>query len=480
MCLISKFKPYVPAIKKLGNVLNFQINELSKEDTQTFFLQYLSIINKPLSSADAKFFLEYLKGIPGQIVYAANLIESLGVVEAKRYVQDIEEFDELRALSILEFLADDELSQQILIALSKFEIISYDLVYKIFGDTDDVYKSIQKLSDLTLFFPVSSTYEYLKLNSSIADYINRSRLSLNPKYSDSIKKVTKESLSIPLEDSLRNDYSEFLFTLQNMISAGQSVPSKFLIPSFIIKSINKEYNNRQYKTVIQLAKKLLENENRFDYQIIRETRNWLCLAYCREQDERFFEEIGFFNENNDESLVDYHFLLGFYYRNGDKMEEAENHFLKVLEINEEHSRSKRELVNVYLRNGQYGKALKWAEENYNRFKSNILHIQAYFTCLIKKKDKNEFDYSMLNNLLESASKSMDRKARDIRKEMQAEYDFYIRKNAKIAIESLVESLRMNSRNVFAFRALYEILKKENMLFELNELNEKYPDLNRHD
>lgn len=480
ICLISKFKPYGPAIKKLGNVLNFQINELSKEDTQTFFLQYLNIIKSPLGSMDAKFFLEYLKGIPGQIVYAAKLIESLGVAEAKRYVQDIEEFDELRALSILEFLDNDELSQQILIALSKFDIISYDLVYKIFGETDDVYRSIQKLFDLTLFFPVSSTHEYLKLNSSIADYINRSRLSLNSKHSESIKKVTKESLSIPLEDSIRNDYSEFLFTLQNMISAGQSIPPKFLIPSFIIKSINKEYNNRQYKTVIQLAKKLLENESRFDYQIIRETRNWLCLAYCREQNERFFEEISFFNENNEESLVDYHFLLGFYYRNGDKMEEAENHFLKVLGINLEHSRSKRELVNVYLRNGHYAKALRWAEENYIRFKSNILHIQAYFTCLIKKRDKNEFDFSMLKVLLDNASKSMDRKARDITKEMQAEYDFYIKNNSKNAIESLVESLRLNSRNVFAFRALSEILKRENMRFELNELIEKYPDLNKHE
>jgi hypothetical protein len=480
ICLISRFKPYGPAIKKLGNVLNFQINELSKEDTQTFFLQYLHIINTPLSANDARFFLEYLKGIPGQIVYAANLIDSLGVNEAKQYVQDIEEFDELRALSILEFLGNDELTKQILIALSKFEIISYDLVYKIFGESDDVYKSIQKLFDLTLFFPVSSTHEYLKLNTSVADYINRSRLSLNSKYNDIIKQITKESLSNSLEETIRQDYSEFLFTLHNMISAGQSIPSKYLIPSFILKSINKEYNNRQYKTVIQLANKLLENESRFDYQIIRETRNWLCLAYSREQDERFFEVISFFNENNDESLVDFHFLLGFYYRNGDKMEDAERHFLEVLEINKHHSRSKRELVNVYLRNGDYMKALRWAEENYHRFKTNILHIQAYFTCLIKKRDKTEFDFAKLNELLVSASKSMDKKATDITKEMQAEYDFYIKDNAGIAIDSLVESLRLNSRNVFAFRALSEILKRKNMLFELDELHEKYPDLNGHD
>lgn len=480
ICLISKFKPYGPLIKKLGNVLNFQINELSKQDTQTFFLQYLNIINRDIGADDTKFFLQYLKGVPGQIVYAANLIDSFGVNDAKRYVQDIEEFDEVRALSILSFLKDDELSKQMLIALSKFEIISYDLVYKIFGESEDVYKSIQKLFDLTLFYPVSSTHEYLKLNSSISDYINRSKLSLSSEYTERIKKITKESLQKPLEETIQNDYSEFLYTLHNMITSGQTIPSKYLIPSFILKSVMKEYNNRNYKTVIQLANRLLENENRFDYQIMRETRNWLCLAYSREHNERFFDEIGFFKEQDDESLVDYHFLLGFYYRNGNKMDEAEYHFFEVLKINEHHSRSKRELVIVYLKNREYMKALKWAEENYSRFKTNILHIQAYFTCLIKKYKKTEFDHDKLNELLESASKSMDKKARDISREMQAEYDFYIKNNATKAISSLSDSLRLNSNNVYAYRALAEILKNKNMHFELSELNQKYQHLNEYD
>jgi TIR domain len=480
ICLISKFKPYGPLIKKLRNVLSFQINELSKEDTQTFFLQYLSTIKSSLSASDTKFFLEYLKGIPGQIVYAANLIDSLGVIEAKRFVKDIEEFDELRAISILEFLDDDELSKQMLIALSKFEIISYDLVYEIFGESEAVYKSIQRLFDLTLFFSVSSTREYLKLNTSVSDYISRSRLSLNSEYIERIKQLTKESLKKSLDTTIQNDYSEFLFTLNNMIISGQSVPSKYLIPSFILKSVMKEYNARQYKTVIQLANKLLENEHRFDYQIIRETRNWLCLAYSREQDDRFFNEIGFFKERDDETLVDYHFLLGFYYRNGNKMAQAENHFFEVLNINEHHSRSKRELVNVYLRNHDYVKALKWAEENYTRFKTNILHIQAYFTCLVKKRDKTEFDYEKLNELLESADKSMDKKANDVSSEMRAEYDFYIKNNTGNAIALLGESLKLNPRNVFAYSALAEILKQKNMHFELLELNEKFQDLEERD
>lgn len=476
ICLISKFKPYGPYIKKLGNILNFQVDELSREDTQTFFIQYLNIIKQQLNSDNIRYFLQYLKGIPGQIIYAANLIESMGVMSAKSYVNDIEEFDELRALSILEFLKDDNLSIQMLIALSRFEIISYDLVYKIFGESEEVYKSIQKLFDLTLFFPVSSTHDYLKLNTSISDYINRSKLELNQNISEKIKEVAKEAIQKPLELDEYSDYSEFLFTLENLIRENKSIPSKFLIPSFILKSIIKEYNDRNYKKVVQLSTRLLQNESKFDYQIVRETIIWLCLAYCRIQDDKFFNSIKFFDNPNNESLIDYHFLLGFYYRNGDKMDEAERHFLSVLKIDENHSRTKRELVNVYLRKGEYMKALNWAKENYNRFKTNILHIQAYFTCLIKKNDKTIFDLEMLKELLEHASKSLDKKAQDVYRQMNAEYDFYIQGNFDKAVSTLKESLKINSNDYFAFRALAEIYKRKNMINESEQLARTYPNL----
>lgn len=476
ICLISKFKAYYPHIKKIGNILNFQINELSTEDTQTFFLQYLQINGSKMNSDDSRFFLKYLKGIPGQIIYAANLIQAMGVAEAKTYINDIEEFDELRALSILDYLKNDELSTQILIALARFEIISHDLVYRIFGDSQAVTKSIQKLFDLTLFFSISSTHDYLKLNSSVADYINRAKLDLDGVYQESIKKLAKEAIEKPLDLNENSDYSEFLFNLQNMIRENIAIPKKFLIPSFILKSIIQEYNDRHYKKVIELASKLLENDSKFDPQILRETRIWLCLAFCREQDERFFQTVNSFDNGDHESLKDYFFLLGFYYRHGDDMENAERNFLEVLKIDDQHSRTKRELVNVYLRQGEYMKALKWAKDNYNRFKTNILHIQAYFTCLIKKTTMDHTDIEILNELINNASKSLDKKATQIKNEMQAEYDYYIDGDHDKAIQILNESLKLNNNDYYAFRALIEIYREKNNLLEINNLIARYPHL----
>jgi len=477
--IVSRFRPYVPLIKKLKNVVSFTVEELSPQDTQTFFIQYLNHNKQELKPDDIRFFLPYLKGIPSQIIYASNLIESLGPSEAKRYVQDIEEFDELRALSVFDFLQDDELSKQILIALSRFEIVSHDLVYKIFGDNENVYKSIQKLFDLSLFFFVSSSHEYIKLNSSLADYINRSRITLANEYETKIKEITREALQKPIELNEQSDYSEFLLTLQAMIQQNISIPKKYLIPSFLLKTIIREYYSWNFKTVIQLAKKIIENENKFDRQIIRETRNWLCLAYCRTSSDLFFEEVKYFKDEirENETLKDYYFLLGFYYRNADRMDDAEKYFLQVLDQDPTHSKAKRELVNVYLRTGEYAKALSWAADNYERQRTNILHIQAYFTCLIKKGELIEHDVKILNYLMAQARKSLDKKADDISREMHAEFNFYVDNRKDEAISSLKEALRLNNRNYFAFRALFEMFKREKNQSAIEQLITDYPHLN---
>lgn len=476
--LISKFKPYIPSLKKIKNCISFSVDELNAADTQTLFIQYLRQIDQQIKPEEIKFFLPYLKGIPSQIIYAANLIQSLGAFEAKKYVYDIEEFDELRAFSIFDYLKDDELSKQILIALSRFEIISHDLVYQIFGETEEVNMSIQKLFDLSLFFFVSSSHEYIKLSSSLADYINRSKMQLEEQYELAIKNMTQNALSTELTLAPDSDYSAFLFNIQSMIRNNQPVPNKLLIPSFLLKSIIKEYYLWNFDTVIQLCGKILDNASKFDRQIIWESKNWLCLAYARTQNEKFFEEVRYFKDDirDNETLKDFNFLMGFFYRIGDRMEEAEEHYLEVLNLDENHARAKRELVNVYLRTGQYPKALNLAAQNYERHKTNILHIHGYFTCLVKKSKLDRDDLEMLFELIEQAKNSLDSKASDILMEMKAEYHYYVDDQKREAIRSLNEALRINPRNYFAYRSLLEMYKRENDQIEIERLSKQYSHL----
>jgi len=477
-CLISKFRPDGVLIARTKNLLAFRINELSKPDTQTLFLQYLRILNIEIPSDDKKFFIDYLVGIPGQIIFTANLISSSNTLEAKKHIDEISDYSDLMAVSIFELFKEDELTRQILIAMSKIDIISLDILYSIFGNNEEVNTSIQKLYNLSAFSFMFSGYEYIKLNSAIADYINRSRIQLNPKYNANFNGLIKKSLTQDLDKQLQTDYSDFLFTLQNMIQNGVKIPKKYFLPSYVLKAIVQKYYDRKYDTAQNLCVKLLENSRKFDAQIIRETRYWLCLSYARDKnnssiDDKFFEEVAFFKEQRINNK-DYYFLLAFYFRNRGKMDSAEEYYLKVLELGGDHSKTKRELVNVYLSQGNYPKALELAKENYEMFKTNVFHTHAYFTCLVKKYTINKNEIEVLKKLMTSVKKNYHNKAEDIYLTMEGEFEFYINHDLQRAVNKLEIALKTSKNKYYPYKSLKEIYVKQDMRTPLQKLNDKYP------
>jgi tetratricopeptide (TPR) repeat protein len=480
ICLVAKFKPDGRLIRNIRNTFSFQISELNPADTTTLFIQYLDRYEINLKREENEYFLKYLKGIPTQIIYTANLIAETGVENTKRNIKEVEGFDEIRAISVLDHLKgqNEQLAIDILCALARVDIFSNQLIFKIFGDQDETYKALQKLFDLGIIFPVSSTHEYLKLNSSISDYINRAKMDMSDIYQIRLSNFIKDSLSVELQLNVESDYSTFLLTLREMIKQKIKVPKKYLLPSFILKSVVQEYYDKNYRTCVNLCKKVLENESRYDGQILRETRYWLCLSYCRQADEKseseFYEQLNYFRSEPGSNLKDYYFLLGFYNRNLDRMDKAEEYYKKVLEIDERHSRTKRELVNVYLRTGQYSTALILARENYYQFRSNILHVQAYFTCLIKKHNLNDNDIGELHNLVDETSKSLDKRSSEIVNTMDAELMYYIESDLEGAIAKLEENLRLATHKYYPFKALSEIYRQMDMSDALQRLQTRFP------
>ncbi len=134
------------------------------------------------------------------------------------------------------------------------------------------------------------------------------------------------------------------------------------------------------------------------------------------------------------------------------------------------------MINVYLRKREYGKALTLAEDNYKKFRNNILHINAYFTCLIKKPDLADDELDILEELLEKTNKSLDKRSEEFYSTMHSEYEYYLNGNLLTAISDLRESLRVNKRDWHAFKALSEIYRRESMNNDLEALNRMYPTL----
>ncbi len=477
LCLISKFRPNEAQLRREKKTLVYRIPELSKPESKNLFLRLLKIYQlENLRREDKEFFIKHLNGIPSQIIYAVNLIE-INPLEAKKNINEIVEFSDRFSSTILNHLKDTPNAYQLAIFLSTNEIFSIDLINKVFGETDATSAALQKLFDLSLFNFVFGGYEYVKLNPTLSDFINRSKLRINNEYKDKLNNVTKELLKEDLDKIIIDDYSEFMITLQKMLESEIKIPKKYFIPSLIINNVIKEYDKGNYDYVIKICLELLENSN-YDQQIIWETNYRLTLAYARTRNDRFFDHISFFK--NEINNLDYYFLLGFYHRHKGNKSKALEYYHKALEYYSEHSRTKREIVNLYLSLGQYEDALELAKENYEKRKTNIYHIHSYFVSVIRRKKQfSSSEITTLQTLMNAVESNPDIKSDDILRCMRGEYAYYVESNLELANDILLEAIQLNDNKNYPKKSLSEIYKKEGLNEALDELN-NYNDIDDSD
>jgi tetratricopeptide (TPR) repeat protein len=468
LCLISKYRPNEMFLKREKKSLIYRIPELSRPETKNLFLRLLKIYQlENIRREEKEFFIEHLNGIPSQIIYAVNLIE-INPFEARKNINEIVEYSDRFSSTILNHLKDTPTAYQLAILLSNNEIFSIELIHKVFGENEITSKALQKLFDLSLFNFVFGGYEYLKLNPTLSDFINRSKIQLESIYKAKLNEITKELLKEDLDKVINEDYSEFMITLQRMLEEEVRIPKKYFIPSLIIKNVIKEYDKGNYEYVIRICLELLENQN-YDQQIIWETNYRLTLAYARTKNDKFFNYISYFK--NDSNNLDYYFLLGFYYRHKGNKQKALENFLKALAIYSEHSRTKREIVNLYLSLGQYENALDLAKQNYEKRQTNIYHIHSYFISLIRsKKTFTDSNRNILINLIDAVKFSPDVKSDDILSCMEGEFAYYVENDFEKANDILLEATKINKNKSYPKKSLLEIYRKEGLNNAIDELN----------
>lgn len=459
VCLISKFRPRDTMLEKMKNVVHINVPPLSKDDTQNLFIQYSGIMRMQVPAEATRFLLDHLSGIPAQVIYCVNHIKKFGLDLTKRNIKDIDDFAELRVLNVLENFKTDEFCIQLMILLARFDMFSFDLLNKIVPDQDKLYGAIDKLLMFSILDLMGSTREFIRLNPSVADYVRRSRLQLDEDLSNSLNRVIKDVLSKEMDLTSGSDYAEFLIGIQEMISSGQSVPKRYFIASFMLKMLIQKYNDQQYGDAIELANQVLENDQRYDPQVVREVRYWLCQAYAKDHNDKFYEVVRFF-ENE---YKDYNFLLGFNMRNQGDFYEAEKYYKNVLAKDPQHSKTKNQLVIVYLAQNRYQDALETARDNYLRYRTNPYHIHAYFTCLVKKGSHNAEEGDVLQALLNAINRSLDVKAKDFERVMVAEHKFYVKKDIKGGISSMQEAVKLCRNKYYPKRALYEMYEQQGLL-----------------
>lgn len=455
--VISRFRPSHRFLTSHDDFISISIDALSVPEVRNLFFGYGKALGLT-SSPKLTEILSTLNGIPSQVYYAVEYIKRFGIDPAIRNKKRILDYGDKPVMSIIANIKErGEESFSLLVLLSKLQTTSYDMIYNLVGDNEFVNKELEFFYVGGVFSLFGENKEYIEVHYSIADYIRRSRVDIKPEYRQKLNDSVEEFVDRQATNVLFTDLSQMYHDIRGAIIAGKDISSKYYLPSFTLNAIAELYNNSQYNSVVNLVDKMLLKSNQYDENTIREYKYWLCMSLARNKDCRFEREVKYFKDS-----ADYYFLKGFYWRLKKDLRKAEKFLGEALELNPNHQRTKREIVNVYIMNENYKEGLALAKENFMRKKTNPFHIQAYFICLLHDNELNvKSVQEELTMLLELIKDSLDKKAKSMYTTMFGEYLYYVQKSPQKAIDVLENSVK-TYRNLFAFKALGEIYKKEGL------------------
>jgi len=463
-CLISRYRLAKMEVNnlKFKNIF-LHIPPLSDADKEKLFVKVMNIRQISFDRLKLDTILSFLNGFPDQIFYTADLIQDIGVDKVLKMQDYITDFYDNKLINQFRSVIDNAKTKNIVVVLAHFGTISHEYLVDIFYDNHELEDALDRLFILGVYELVGLAKEFLKVNHALADYVTRNRIKMSESVELRIKykvnSVIKQQSDIPT-------YSDTLNTLRQGLINGESIPDHLLLPSLVLKSISSLYDRKDYKYVISLGKKILENGAYIDRQVKHEIHVFLCLAYARLKNSSFELEV----RNID--FPDSEFLYGLYYRIKKEYYKAKRHLTTAVKHMPTKVQVKSELVLTLFSLEQYAEAESLARDNYNKHKNNPYYIQAYFKCLIYKKHRSEKEMALLDSMLKRVSSSQHPKAPEMKVVMQAQYDYYINGDLESAEHKLRSAIYGGARRN-AYDILYKIYEKERNHSAINSLAADY-------
>lgn len=421
--ILSRLTPITTIESIFPEIISIVLGPLSKSDRRKLFYQLLAEYKiSNIAEKDVEKIIEKLNQSPVQLIQFA---ESLRTYDFNLVEEDMESYIHLgdRKLKPLYDMFSDGDEKELIIVLSKFDFISFNVLERIYGEEyRNAVACVHKLivNGLASTFGPSSCF--VRLDSALSDFIKRNHIKLPTDFENAINDVLDDYLTD--NPNMETDLSIYLYDIKKRILSGRTTDKDYLIPSVVVKSILELYNSGDYDEVIRLCKYILREFDNYDTDVVREIRYWLCLALCRKQ-----QSDDFYNEVNNFDGADYKFLRGFYYRIEGRPDLAEKFYLQALDIAPAMQKLKREYVSALLEQRKFTEALEKAKENYESAQENTYHIHAYFRSLIKKTPLTRTEILELESLIKQVGNSYSPKKIELVYAMQLEYDIIVAKKS---------------------------------------------------
>ena len=465
--IMSEKIPNAFVESKYPQVSHIQLQPLDKTDRRKLFVNCIRAYGLAgITQEDIDFFVDRLLQSPLQIIQVAEaLSNNVQMPLVKRDIDSLIKQGDLSIKPILERFHEEE-QRYLLIIMSRIDFISYELLEAIFEEriieTMNTIYDMMEYGIVTSFGPSS---QFFRLDHYVSDYIRRCHFSMPADWESSVAEVFEKRISSA--NSITEDTSLYLYKLKLQVMSGKGNNSDFLIPSVVVTSVMDVYNDKNYPLVVTICDSVLNGVHTYYDDMLHELRYWLCLALCRLQNERFFDEVKVMQG------ADYHFLRGFYYRIGENYSDAEKCYKKALSLAPNMQRSKRELVTALLAQNQFEPALSLAKENYEHDPDNSYQIQGYFRCLVRKRQITREDLNMLNVLLEDMKNNYSDKHEELYAAMNIEYQAYVcHKKPSEIFDLIKEASNRFPDSVNIERAAYNYKYKQEMLDKEKSFSEE--------
>lgn len=439
-------------------VAHIQLQPLDRNDRRKLFVNCIRAYGlEGITQEDIDFFVDKLLHSPSQIIQVAEaLSNNTPMPLVKRDIKSIIVQGDLSIKPILERFNEDE-QRYLLIIMSRMDFISYELLEAIFGQR--IIETIETIYDMMEYGIVTSfgpSSQFFRLDHYVSDYIRRCHFAMPQDWESSVEEVFEKSIAS--SNSITEDTSLYLYMLKQQIMTGKGNNTDYLIPSVVVTSVMDVYNDKNYPLVVTICDNVLNGVHTYYEDMLHELRYWLCLALCRLQNNRFFEEVKIMQG------ADYYFLRGFYYRIAEKYSDAEKCYKKALSYAPNMQRAKRELVTALLAQNQFEPALTVAKENYEHDPDNSYQIQGYFRCLVRKREITREDFNTLNVLLEAMKNNYSDKHEELYAAMNIEYQAYVSHKKPSEIFDLIkEASERFPDSINIERAAYNYRYKQEMI-----------------
>lgn len=469
LLIISRFR-YYNKFYGLENevIFSMAISELDQNERNGLLKRYSNFEDLDLEADYLKYISNLLSGYPEQVFFAVSMIKDRGWEYLKKHTDDIIDFNRKKSGIIIAKIQHNKEKMEILALLSSFDYIGIGYIEKIVGSDEKYSSYINEFYSSGICEYVGVMKEYLRVNGTIKDYITRSEYKVSDKH---LKKI-QEDVDGFLKNIESNDYDvpEFLFSLKSLLLKGEKLPEGYLIPSVYLKTMNELYYVGKNKEVVAFAGKALENEVFMDTRIVFEIRYLLCSALAKLRSERFKDEVMKI------SGPDHEFLFGFYYRQIGKFDKALEKINKSMDMRPNFSKAKREKVQAYIGMQDYESALEQSRINYENYRDNPYHIQAYFTCLIKSdgiEGKREILKALISNLELIGSEI----SAEMTLRCKAQYEAICNSNYDESMRLINKAIEINKNVNYARLAKFDIAERFSRLEEMEEIVNffKHPD-----